>query len=354
MRNRLAISLILALLLPMPLQQASANTIADIEERLSVSFSLSVVGTGSSRSISQTVQVTDSQGALTLTAAAGNQLRILDFRLLACVSSPAKIQITLTNTHSGCQWVVANFTQSHSVTTHIQTRRTSGTIFDSTSANHPILTPMLTVQDSNGVRFSFFSDSTPPQSQALTAPPPASRTEYLGPLILEIRNKRAVLAGESVSFRGRKLSEIFSATIGSFSATVSHSPNGEMTVGTDESLTPGVYSLVVQSRYGTLTHLNAVQIKPPTQLRRLVLRGPGQYLNESQVKSIVSLHQSLNSDYKKLRCIVNSANAQTAKAVATRVCALLAKGEARDIEVIHDVRNTFKGKGFWVRVFAAG
>mgnify|MGYP000729930598 CR=1 FL=1 len=60
------------------------------------------------------------------------------------------------------------------------------------------------------------------------------------------------------------------------------------------------------------------------------------------------------ADYEKVRCIVNAADAEVAKAIAVRVCAHVARGEARNVEVIQDVRSTYKGSGFWVRVYAKG
>lgn len=51
---------------------------------------------------------------------------------------------------------------------------------------------------------------------------------------------------------------------------------------------------------------------------------------------------------------MNSADPKVAKRIADLVCAQVARGEARNVEVIQDIRDTYSGEGFWVRVYAAG
>ncbi len=127
-----------------------------------------------------------------------------------------------------------------------------------------------------------------------------------------------------------------------------------LAIGTPAGLAPGKYDLVMQSSYGTLTHINAVTIKAPTPTQTIGFKGEGEYLNEAQVSQLVEFNSSLNADYEKVRCIVNAADTEVAKAIAVRVCAHVARGEARNVEVIQDVRSTYKGSGFWVRVYAKG
>jgi hypothetical protein len=45
---------------------------------------------------------------------------------------------------------------------------------------------------------------------------------------------------------------------------------------------------------------------------------------------------------------------KTAKRIADLVCAQVARGEARNVEVIKDIRTSYSGDGFWVRVYAKG
>ena len=63
---------------------------------------------------------------------------------------------------------------------------------------------------------------------------------------------------------------------------------------------------------------------------------------------------SLTGDYEEVRCAVNAADVAVASAIATRACAHIARGELRNVEVVQEVRTTFKGAGFWVRIYATG
>ncbi len=185
------------------------------------------------------------------------------------------------------------------------------------------------------------------------SPSTVVRTVYSGPQILATLTPRPVLSGGSLVFTGQGLSAISSATIGAKAASMSFDASG-LTIATPAGLTPGKYDLVLESSFGKLTHINAVTIKAPTPTKTTGFKGEGEYLNEAQVSELVAFNASLNSDYEKVRCIVNAANAEVAKALAIRVCAHVARGEARNVEVIQDVRSTFKGSGFWVRVYAKG
>jgi hypothetical protein len=183
---------------------------------------------------------------------------------------------------------------------------------------------------------------------------PASTTKYSGPEILAVDNIRPIVSGGKLTFTGKNLSVVSSATIGSLAASLSYDAATGLTIGTPAGLAPGKYDLVMQSSYGKLTHINAVTIKAPTPTQTINFKGEGEYLNEAQVAELVAFNASLNSDYEKVRCIVNAADADVAKAIAVRVCAHVARGEARNVEVIQDVRSTYQGAGFWVRVYAKG
>lgn len=183
---------------------------------------------------------------------------------------------------------------------------------------------------------------------------PASTTKYSGPEILAVDSIRPIVSGGKLTFTGKNLSVVSSATIGSLAASLSYDAATGLTIGTPAGLAPGKYDLVMQSSYGKLTHINAVTIKAPTPTQTINFKGEGEYLNEAQVAELVAFNASLNSDYEKVRCIVNAADADVAKAIAVRVCAHVARGEARNVEVIQDVRSTYQGAGFWVRVYAKG
>jgi len=182
----------------------------------------------------------------------------------------------------------------------------------------------------------------------------ASPSVYSGPQILAIENPRPIIAGGSLVFTGRGLESVTQATIGAKTASLSFDAKTGLTIGTPDGLAPGKYDLVMQSSFGKLTHINAVTIKSPTPTKALAFKGSGEYLDEAQVSSLVAFNAGLNVDYEKVRCIVNAADAEVAKSIAIRVCAHVARGVARNVEVIQDVRSNFQGSGFWVRVYAAG
>ncbi len=192
------------------------------------------------------------------------------------------------------------------------------------------------------------------QNQNQVAPARSPASKYEGPEILAVDVFRPIVAGGKLTFTGKNLSTVTSATIGDKAVSFSFEAKSGLTIGTPAGLAPGKYDLVMQSSFGKLTHLNAVTIKAPTPTKSLSFKGEGEYLNEAQVSELVAFNATLNSDYEKVRCIVNAADAEVAKAIAIRVCAHVARGEARNVEVIQDVRSTYKGSGFWVRVYARG
>ncbi len=195
---------------------------------------------------------------------------------------------------------------------------------------------------------------SPSQTPSQGATPRSTAAKYSGPEILAVDNFRPILSGGKLTFTGKNLSAVSSATIGSLAASLSYDATTGLTIGTPAGLAPGKYDLVMQSSYGKLTHINAVTIKAPTPTQTIGFKGEGEYLNEAQVAQLVEFNSSLNADYEKVRCIVNAADAEVAKAIAVRVCAHVARGEARNVEVIQDVRSTYQGSGFWVRVYAKG
>jgi hypothetical protein len=178
--------------------------------------------------------------------------------------------------------------------------------------------------------------------------------QYSGPEILAVDAFRPIVSGGKLTFSGKNLSSVTSATIGSQAASLSFDATTGLSIGTPAGLAPGKYDLVMQSSFGKLTVINAVSIKAPTPTATIGFRSDAQHLNEKQVLDLVAFNQTLNPDYEKVRCIVNASDPKTAKRIADLVCAQVARGEARNVEVIKDIRNTYSGEGFWVRVYAAG
>lgn len=182
----------------------------------------------------------------------------------------------------------------------------------------------------------------------------AAPSVYVGPEILAVDTFRPIVAGGKLTFTGKNLSAVTSATIGAKAASLSFDAATGLTIGTPVGLAPGKYDLVMQSSYGVLTHINAVTVKAPTPTTNIGFRSDDKHLSEQQVLDLVAFNKTLNPDYEKVRCIVNSSDAKTAQRIADLVCAHVARGEARNVEVIKEIRNTYPGEGFWVRVYAAG
>ena len=208
------------------------------------------------------------------------------------------------------------------------------------SGDQPTITVTLTLDGPGG------GNSTP-------SPAPAPAV-YQGPQILAIDNPRPIVSGGALVFSGKNLDAVSQATIGAKTASLSFNATIGLTIGTPAGLAPGKYDLVIQSSFGKLTFINGVSIKAPTPTATIGFRSDAPHLNENQVSDLVAFNQTLNPDYEKVRCIVNASDPKTAKRIADLVCAQVARGEARNVEVIKDIRNTYSGEGFWVRVYAAG
>lgn len=181
-----------------------------------------------------------------------------------------------------------------------------------------------------------------------------SPSVYAGPQIMAISTPRPILSGGKLVFTGQNLDSITQATIGAKTATLSFDAKTGLSIGTPAGLAAGKYDLVMQSSFGKLTFINGVSIKGPTPTVTIGFRSDADHLNEKQVLDLVAFNKTLNPDYEKVRCIVNASDAKTAQRIADLVCAQVARGEARNVEVIKDVRTSYLGEGFWVRVYAAG
>jgi hypothetical protein len=135
---------------------------------------------------------------------------------------------------------------------------------------------------------------------------------------------------------------------------MSFDANKGLSIGAPAGLAPGKYDLVMQSGFGKLTFINGVSIKAPTPTATIGFRSDAQHLSEKQVLDLVAFNKNLSADYEKVRCIVNAADEKTAKRIADLVCAQVARGEVRNVEVIKEIRTNSSGEGFWVRVYAKG
>ncbi len=342
-----------AILLTATVGLAAWATNAPYESRLAVTFTSSETGSGGSRTVSYSANVTDSGSGLTTSAPVGNQIRVMGIILFMCQTQQPQSSVGW-GAPSGC--IFFNGTGSGNTGTPSSRdyyRTYAGSSFDSNIASYPVIVPTMHFEDAASNRLAIHGNSTNSPVQQST---PTARTvsKYEGPEITSVDTTRPIVPGTSVTFNGKYLSEIASATIEGEPVVLSFDAKKGLTIVTPAGLAPGKYDLVMQSSFGKLTHINAVSIKAPTPTKTINFKGNGRHLNEARVSELVAFNASLNSDYEKVRCIVNAADAEVAKALAIRVCAHVARGEARNVEVIQDVRSTYKGSGFWVRVYAKG
>lgn len=349
MFTRLAIALLLIVLMPFPGPQASANT-ASIESRLTITFTQTEVGSGSTRQVIQTVTVTDSMAGLTQDVPTGSQIHV-SFTSMFCATPPAAIQSGLRNTPSGCRPTIAPAVRTLSPAKLEQTRTIPAANIDPYLASYPVVTHRLLAQDSRGNVVSFFSNFAPLGAGSSGG---ASENSTQGLPVLNLAEIRPVAIGGALNLQGERLDGITSVSVGSSSATISLQAEGKLTLAAPLGLSPGLYDLTIRSRGGSLTHVNAIRIKAPTPTKSLTLKVSGGYLDERAVGALSTFHKGLSGDYEKVRCIVNASDEATSTRIADLVCGQIARGEVRNVEVLKEIRNSFKGHGFWVRVYAVG
>ncbi len=347
------VSLIASLVLASSAGLAAWASNAPYESRLTVTFTSSETGSGSGRTVTYTATVVDSAAELTTANPTGSQVRVMGIVIFMCASQQPVSSVGHTMP-AGCTFFSGtSSTNSGTVSTRTYSRSYSGADFDNNIANYPFITPTIHFEDASSNRLGIHgnaSGNSTPQS-SVTKPVPS---KYEGPEILAVDTFRPIVAGGKLTFTGKNLSAVTSATIGAKPASLSFDAATGLSIGTPAGLAPGKYDLIMESSYGKLTHINAVTIKAPTPTVTIGFRSDDAYLDEQQVLDLVAFNQKLNSDYEKVRCIVNSADPKVAKRIADLVCAHVARGEARNVEVIKELRDTYPGEGFWVRVYAAG
>lgn len=353
--KRLAMAIVFALLISFqPISSSAAPTARQIvESRLTVTFTQTVEGTGSTRTISNAVTIVDSQGELSTASPTGDQILIsvIWFSIYAC-SSPLVDSLGIAPTPSGCRPVAAYLNPASTSSPQSVTivRNPDIRFVDPYLSSYPYLIPRLMVQDASGNRFDFSKNWTrvPLQSE--------SSDHGLSPLDAPVvaSSRQLVSQGEIVQLAGRNMDEVESVLIGSEPISILAKDSESLSFEIPRGLQEGTYDLVLNSRFGVLTIVNYLDVKPPTPTRSLKLRGLGQYLDETHAKALTTFQISLGGGYGRIRCIANSRDAAVARSIATRACAHIARGELRNVEVIHEVRSTFKGAGFWVRVYATG
>ena len=180
----------------------------------------------------------------------------------------------------------------------------------------------------------------------------APAPSYAGPKISSF-NLSSVAAGGSLVATGKRLNTVQSATIGGLAAGITASADG-MEISVPEALLPGTYDLVMQTSHGVLTHINAVVVRAKPELSVITIRGTGNSISEDLATELAAISELHSSGYNKIHCLVNMADASAAEAIAAAACDLLKLGSLADATTLTTLKSSFKGSGFWLRIYMAG
>lgn len=193
------------------------------------------------------------------------------------------------------------------------------------------------------------SDSSAGSQQA--SPPP-----YAGPSI-ESFDRLPINAGGILTATGKRLDQVRSATINGTAATLSHillSPTlHALKISVPSGLAPGIYDLEMQTAHGKLTYAAAIVVKAKPVLVSFTLRGSGSQLGSELAEELRMIGSLSSSDYSKIHCVVNKSHPDAA-AIAAEICGILQTGSLASANAITSTKSTYKGSGFWVRVYLAG
>jgi hypothetical protein len=175
---------------------------------------------------------------------------------------------------------------------------------------------------------------------------------YIGPELYE-PGLTAHLAGSTIEIKGKKLDEISSITL--LSSTVSFSAvAATMSLQIPSGLQPGKYDLEIKSKYGKLTHLQAIWVKAVVPTKELKFNSDGRWFNYSSLLKLTKIAKQIGSEYTSVKCIVNAADPAVAERLAKRACDYIEANRLRGKAVTYESKSTYKGEGFWVRVVANG
>lgn len=120
-------------------------------------------------------------------------------------------------------------------------------------------------------------------------------------------------------------------------------------------VTPGKKTLVFQSCMGEVTYTNWLNISSPVEPKSMWAKVSTFVLGEGTKAKIAAFNSNLGEGYKKIRCIVNSANGEDLnEAFAKQICAFAQSNDLQQAEVVHETKVTFTGKGYWVNIWSSG
>jgi uncharacterized repeat protein (TIGR02543 family) len=173
------------------------------------------------------------------------------------------------------------------------------------------------------------------------------------PIITSYSNKQ-VLPGQDVTVSGRRLDQVFSATLGGFPAEISLQSESGFTLRTADLLPPGIYDLVLETVSGRMTFMSALTVSQPMGLVSFTLRSASHSLSENQLEELAMISGMFATGLQKVHCLVNGADARQAAEVSTQVCDTLLRNDRPSVTAMQTVKSSFKGNGFWIRVYLVG
>ena len=218
-------------------------------------------------------------------------------------------------------------------------------------SNYPNVVFVVQLSDGTAAWTNSILYSGSGSSSASEEETPAQVPSYTGPKISSL-NLTSVAPGGSLVATGKKLDQIQSASIGGKAAALTYSANG-LAITVPADLAPGTYDLVMQTSYGSLTQLNAVVVKTKPKVSSFTLKGTGSELGSDLASEIKAIGSMYSADYSKIHCLVNTTD-ETAAAIATKACSLLKTGSLSAATTLTTLKSTFKGSGFWLRIYVAG
>lgn len=198
--------------------------------------------------------------------------------------------------------------------------------------------------------------STGSSSDSSAGSQQASPPAYAGPSI-ESFDRLPINGGGILTATGKRLDQVRSATINGTAATLSHillSPTlHALNISVPSGLAPGIYDLEMQTAHGKLTYAAAIVVKAKPVLASFTLRGSGSQLGSELAEELRMIGSLSSSDYSKIHCVVNKSHPDAA-AIAAEICGILQTGSLASANAITSTKSTYKGSGFWVRVYLAG
>lgn len=182
-------------------------------------------------------------------------------------------------------------------------------------------------------------------STQASAPTPA---KYSGPEFSGLSGM-GIMNGSTGKLEGKRLDEISSIEIGGKAATFTATSATELSLSLPAGLAPGLYDLVINSSAGKLTHINAIQVREPKRSFSITSRSNKKISEEQYLEhSIIASMQA--PELNKARCVVNASSEAMAKAMATRLCALVKASNPNIETTVVVARSTVKNDTVFARV----